>query len=254
MLQRYAIELAYNGTDFFGWQIQPKQISVQEEIEKQLSKLFGNEDIKLTGCGRTDTGVHASYYVAHFDINHEFNLESLLYKLNKMLPKSIVLFSIQAVDSEFHARFSAKRREYTYTISRIKDPFNLNKWFLSQDLDLDSMNLACEKLLGTKDFTTFSKLHTDVKTNICTIYKAKWTKNENEVVFKIEADRFLRNMVRAIVGTTVDIGLNKMSLEEFEIAISSMNRSNAGMSAPGQALFLSNVVYDPEIFNRKINK
>lgn len=252
MHQRYAIELAYNGTDFFGWQIQPKQISVQEEIEKQLSKLFGNEEIKLTGCGRTDTGVHASYYVAHFDTNHAFNIESLLYKLNKMLPKSIVLFSIQAVSSEFHARFSAKRREYTYTISRIKDPFNPNVWHLSQDLDIDKMNQACEILLGTKDFTTFSKLHTDVKTNVCTIYSAKWTQTEHKFEFKIEADRFLRNMVRAIVGTTVDVGLNKMSLEDFENAIASMNRSNAGMSAPGQALFLSNVSYLTDIFTRKI--
>lgn len=254
MLQRYAIELAYNGTDFFGWQIQPKQISVQEEIEKQLSKLLGNEPVKITGCGRTDTGVHASYYVAHFDTSIEIDTTTLLYKLNKMLPKSIVFYSIQAVSEEFHARFSAIKRQYTYTISQLKDPFNLNQWFLKPELDLEKMNQACEFLLGTKDFTTFSKLHTDVKTNICTVFSANWVRTETKIEFKIEADRFLRNMVRAIVGTLVDVGLNKISLVEFEQAITSMNRSNAGMSAPGQALFLSNVIYDNSLFNRKFYK
>jgi tRNA pseudouridine38-40 synthase len=252
MLQRFAIELAYNGTDFFGWQIQPKQISVQEEIEKQLSRLLGNEPAKITGCGRTDTGVHASYYVAHFDTTVDIDPETLLYKLNKMLPKSIVLYSIQAVSEEFHARFSAKKRQYTYTISQLKDPFNLNQWFLKQELDLEKMNQACELLLGTKDFTTFSKLHTDVKTNICTVFSANWVRIDSKIEFKIEADRFLRNMVRAIVGTLVDVGLNKISLVEFEQAITSMNRSNAGMSAPGQALFLSNIEYDDSLFQRKL--
>lgn len=254
MLQRYALELAYNGSEFFGWQIQPKQISVQEEIEKQLSKLLGNEPVKITGCGRTDTGVHASYYVAHFDTTIEFDTTILLYKLNKMLPKSIVIFSIQAVSEEFHARFSALKRQYTYTITQKKDPFNLNKWFLNQDLDLEKMNQACAILLGTKDFTTFSKLHTDVKTNICTVFSANWIRNEKEIMFTIVADRFLRNMVRAIVGTLVDVGLNIISLIEFEQAIASMNRSNAGMSAPGQALFLSDIIYDYSLFQRKIYK
>jgi tRNA pseudouridine38-40 synthase len=250
MLYRYAIELAYNGTDFFGWQIQVNQISIQEEIETQINKLIGDEVCKLVGCGRTDSGVHASYYVAHFDIQQVLDTEKLGYKLNKMLSKSIVVFSIQLVTEEFHARFSATKRTYNYYISAEKHPFNPNYWLLLQPIDLEKMNLAAQKLIGTKDFTSFAKLHTDAKTNICTVSLAHWKQKDAFLVFEISADRFLRNMVRSVVSTLVDVGLDKISLEDFENIIAGMDRSLASASAPAKGLFLTDVHYPSSIFTR----
>ncbi len=251
MIYRYALELAYNGTDFCGWQIQLNQHSVQEEIEIQINKLIGNETCKLVGCGRTDTGVHASYYVAHFDSEQILETEKLLYKLNKMLPRSIVLFSFQQVNRLFHARYSARKRKYTYFISAEKHPFKPNYWQLYNSVDISKLNDATTKLLGTKDFTSFAKLNTDIKTNICTVFEAKWTKKDSFLVFEITADRFLRNMVRSVVSTLIDVGLAKITVEEFEAIISGKNRSLASASAPARGLFLTNVEYPSELFTPK---
>lgn len=244
MTFRYALELAYRGTNYHGWQIQPNASSVQEEIEKRLSQLMGNMPVSIVGCGRTDTGVHASYYVLHFDSDKNMDLNQLVYKLNKMLPDDISIFSAQEVTADFHARFSAISRTYHYFIHQKKDPFSLDSLHVVSKLDFDAMNRAAKYLLGKQDFTSFSKLHTDVKTNICTVSDAKWNQlTEDTWYFEIKADRFLRNMVRAVVGTLLEVGYGNLQESDLLAIIESKDRGKAKLSVPAQGLFLVDIQY-----------
>ncbi|MGB6083587.1 tRNA pseudouridine(38-40) synthase TruA [Moheibacter sp.] len=244
---RYFLELAYNGKDYFGWQRQPKQISVQEVLEKALSTLL-RQPIEITGAGRTDTGVHAQKMFAHFDFE-EILPQDLVHRLNSFLPKNIVIYKIHEMKSDAHARFDATDRTYHYFVQQGKDAFNYDfVWQIHFQLDIEKMNRAATMLLGKKDFSSFAKLHTDVKTHICEVKFAEWTQNKNELKFTITADRFLRNMVRAIVGTLVDVGKGKISLEEFNKIIAQKDRSFASGSAPAQGLYLADVVYPKSIF------
>ena len=239
---RYFIRLSYNGKDYNGWQRQPKAPSVQEEIERALSLLLRTE-ISIVGAGRTDTGVHAWDYYAHFD--HEASLpENLVNKLNSFLPKTIAIKAIFPVKEDAHARFDARSRTYQYFISTEKDPFGYEQhYYIHYPLDLDLMNKACEILLKHTDFQCFSKVNTDVRTYICHLTEAYWRQQGALLIFRITADRFLRNMVRAIVGTLLEVGSGKMTLEGFEQVLLSKNRSQAGYSVPGHALFLEEVLY-----------
>jgi tRNA pseudouridine38-40 synthase len=244
-MPRYRIDLSYNGSSFYGWQIQPKQNSVQAEIESALSKLNSNQAVEVVGCGRTDTGVHAHHYVLHTELMLELSPEDFIYKLNKMLPPSIAFQSIKEVSVDFHARFSAKRRTYRYFIHQKKDPFRFeHSWYMTQALDIDSMNRASNLLIGKQDFTSFSKLHTDVKTNICEVHQAEWHRiDEDTIYFEITADRFLRNMVRAIVGTMVDVGLGKLTAEDIPAILTKKDRGEASVSVPAHGLYLWKVEY-----------
>lgn len=243
-MKRYFLRLSYNGSGYFGWQIQPEQSSVQETIEASLSKLCGNSEVKITGCGRTDTGVHAHDYFAHVDLD-DVDPEQLKFKLNRMLPDDIAIHDVFEVDSEKHARFDAKNRSYRYFVHTEKDPFKADRSLLvNAPLDFNTMNEAAKILIGTKDFTSFSKLHTDVKTNISDVRSAHWVKvDENAYYFEISADRFLRNMVRAIVGTLIDVGTGKLKPEDINRILSEKDRQSASKSAPGHALFLWKIEY-----------
>ncbi|PKP39000.1 MAG: tRNA pseudouridine(38-40) synthase TruA [Bacteroidetes bacterium HGW-Bacteroidetes-15] len=249
-MQRYFIELAYQGTSYCGWQIQPNANTIQAELEKALSTLL-RVDISTTGAGRTDTGVHASFFVAHFDsIQKNLNWDQkFLVSLNEILPKDISIKDIVAVIPDAHARFSALSRTYEYRISRVKDPFSINSsWLYKGNLNLDAMKDASSKLLSYTDFTSFSKLGSDVKTNNCKIFFALWESQQSQLVFTIRADRFLRNMVRAIVGTLIDVGREKISVADFIKIIEARDRSLAGTSAPPEGLFLTNIEYPVSIF------
>ena len=244
---RYFIELAYNGKNYFGWQIQPKQISVQEVIQKALSTLLRTL-IEIVGAGRTDTGVHAKKMYAHFDFEGDLPPD-LVYRLNSFLPSDVVIYKIHPMTAEAHARFDALERTYHYFVQIGKNPFNFDTtWQIRYDLDVEKMNQACVYLLGQKDFSSFAKLHTDVKTHVCDVKFAKWERTGEVLKFTITADRFLRNMVRAIVGTLVDVGKGKISLEEFNTIIEQKDRSFASGSAPAQGLYLVDVVYPDSIF------
>jgi len=252
MTFRYALELAYRGTNYHGWQIQPNASSVQEEIEKRLSQLTGNLPVSIVGCGRTDTGVHASYYTLHFDSDKNLDLNQLVYKLNKMLPGDISIFSAQEVTVDFHARFSALSRTYHYFIHQKKNPFSLDSLHVVSKLDFDAMNRAAKYLLGKQDFTSFSKLHTDVKTNICTVSEAKWNQiTEDTWYFEIKADRFLRNMVRAVVGTLLEVGYGNLLESELLTILESKDRGKAKLSVPAQGLFLVDIQYPNFSANKK---
>jgi len=241
---RYFIEFSYDGTHFFGYQIQPNQITVQEEMEKALSTLL-RKSIKITGAGRTDTGVHAKKIFAHFDFDDEIS-DNLVYRLNGFLPESIGVNRIFKVSEDDHARFSATYRTYHYFISLEKNPFTvLYAWqHWRKKLNVDAMNEACKILFEYEDFTSFAKLHTDNKTNLCKIYQAEWEVNGTELKFTIKANRFLRNMVRAIVGTMVEIGVGKLKPSDLHRIIQEQHRNSAGTSAPAQGLFLADVGYD----------
>ena len=255
MTFRYALELAYRGTNYHGWQIQPNASSVQEEMELRLSRLMGNNPVSVVGCGRTDTGVHASYYVLHFDVFKELDAEQLVYKLNKMLPDDVGVFSAQKVSEEFHARFSATSRTYHYFVHQKKDPFSLDSYFLGPEIDFQAMNQAATILLGKQDFTSFSKLHTDVKTNICTVSRAEWKQlNEHQWHFEITADRFLRNMVRAVVGTLLEVGNGNLNPKDLVKIIESKDRGEAKLSVPAKGLFLVDIRYPEALFFRTKNK
>lgn len=244
---RYFIELAYNGKAYHGWQNQPNAISVQEVLEKALSTLL-RETIAVVGAGRTDAGVHASQMFAHFDTETEFDTENLCFKLNSFLPKDVAIHSIFKVKDDAHARFDALSREYLYRISLQKDVFNNALAFqFTQDLDVAKMNEACKILFNYKDFQCFSKSKTDVKTYNCIIMKAHWQQVDNELHFVVKADRFLRNMVRAIVGTLLDIGTGKLTIDDLHKIIASKNRSEAGFSVPAHGLFLTEVAYPETI-------
>lgn len=250
---RYFLELAYNGKNYFGYQIQPNQISVQEVIEDRLSKIL-RKKISIVGAGRTDAGVHAKKMYIHFDYEEELNVD-LIKRLNSFLPKDIAAYRLFLMDDEAHARFDATSRSYNYFLSPIKDPFSFDSaWSFNRLLDVEKMNNAAKLLIKKGDFGSFAKLHTDVKTNICDVTAAFWRKNKNgQLVFEITADRFLRNMVRAIVGTLVDIGLGKISIEEFSEIIEQKQRSSAGASAPAHGLYLVDVQYPKELFKNEFN-
>jgi len=244
---RYFIELSYNGSSYHGWQNQPNVISVQQVIEDALSKLL-KENIDIVGAGRTDTGVHAIQMFAHFDTNVQFSFENLKFKLNSFLPKDIAIHNIFEVRDDAHARFDALSRTYKYRISLKKNVFDFNNsYVLKKKLDIDKMNQASKILLEYKDFKCFSRSNTDVKTYNCVIELAEWNINGEELVFTIKANRFLRNMVRAIVGTIIDIGKGKMKVDEIHKIIASQDRSNAGTSVPGYALYLTKIEYPNQL-------
>jgi tRNA pseudouridine38-40 synthase len=240
---RYFLEFAYKGTKYHGWQYQPNATSVQETLVKALSTILKTE-IDLVGAGRTDTGVHAKQMFAHFDYDLEIDVNFLIHKLNSFLPKDIAISTIHKVHDDAHARFHATKRTYEYHIHTQKDVFESDdSWYYHNNLNIDLMNKACEILFNHTDFECFSKVNTDVNTFNCKIYEANWKQIDNEIVFTIAADRFLRNMVRAIVGTMIYIGLEKVSLQEFEEIINSKDRKKAGFSVPAHGLYLTKVEY-----------
>ena len=241
---RYFIKLAYNGTNYHGWQVQPNASSVQETLNNALSVIL-NSEINIMGAGRTDTGVHAKEMFAHFDYDPILEIDSTLHKLNSYLPKDIAIYDIIPVHEDAHARFDAKKRTYQYHISSVKNVFSQEEsWYYHQNLDVELMNQAAKILLNHTDFQCFSKVNTDVNTFNCTIYEAYWKQENNQLIFTISADRFLRNMVRAIVGTLVNIGLHKITLSDFNSIIENKNRNEAGFSVPAQGLFLTKIEYD----------
>ena len=245
-MQRYFLKLAYNGAAYHGWQFQPNAVTVQQVLEQALSMFLG-ENIALTGCGRTDVGVHAALYYAHFDTETVFDEAFLVKRLNAFLNKDIFIYDCFKVPADFHARFSAVSRTYHYYISTRKDPFRQQFTCpVYRKMDFDKMNEAAAILLEYTDFSAFSKLHTDTKTNDCKVIKAVWEKTETEHiwVFKITANRFLRNMVRAIAGTLLEVNYGNISLEKFRNIIESKDRQEAGASVPAEALFLWDVGYD----------
>ena len=258
---RYKIILSYSGADFCGWQRQPSEPSVQEALETALRTLLRAE-ISVTGAGRTDTGVNAVGYAAHFDADEGLDCAQICYKLNAILPDSVAVQSVSEASGDFHARFDATRREYTYFLHRVKDPFveNYSYLFAYPELDVDAMNRAAALLLGRRDFSCFEKTGGDNKTSICTVHEAHWgfytpahiaaaggdTEAGSEgkyLYFKISADRFLRNMVRAIVGTLLEVGRGKRIVESIEGLLLSGDRCASGQSVPGHALFLTSVQY-----------
>jgi tRNA pseudouridine38-40 synthase len=217
---------------------------VQEILNKSLSVVL-NSDINITGAGRTDTGVHAKEMFAHFDFETPISISSLVHKLNSYLPKDIVIYDIFPVQDDAHARFDAKKRTYEYHVNTFKDVFSQNEsWYFHQELNVDLMNKASKLLFDHTDFQCFSKVNTDVNTFDCTIFEAYWTRENDNLVFTISANRFLRNMVRAIVGTLVNVGLHKITLEDFNKIIKSKNREKAGFSVPAHGLYLTKIEYD----------
>ena len=242
---RYFIHLAYNGTRFHGWQIQPNATSVQENLNKAFSVLLQTE-INLMGAGRTDTGVHAREMYAHFDSDTSFDITTFVHKLNSFLPKDIVIYDIIPVHDDAHSRFDATKRTYEYHIHQFKNPFiDELSWYFHQPLDIDLMNQASQLLFNYTDFECFSKVNTDVNTFDCTIFEAYWKRGKNDqLVFTISANRFLRNMVRSIVGTLINVGLHKITLDDFTKIIESKSREKAGFSVPAHGLYLTKIEYD----------
>lgn len=249
MASRFFITLAYDGANYVGWQNQPNGVSIQQVIEEALSTIL-RESVTVVGAGRTDAGVHARKMVAHFDwAGQPLNSEDLVRRLNSFLPKDIAVYDIRPVPPDAHARFSATARTYKYYLTTRKDPFlHDQKLQVFFEPDVEAMNKLCAVLAEYRDFTSFSKLHTDVKTNICRIDEAFWVRNGYDFVFTIKADRFLRNMVRAIVGTLMEAGKGRMDEERFRKIIEAKNRNIAGHSAPAHALFLHDVSYPENIF------
>lgn len=241
-LVRYVLELAYDGTNYYGWQSQTNGNTVQQTIEEGLKKVT-RQELPVMGCGRTDTGVHAKQYYLHFDWDGVPD-EKFIFRLNNAMPRDIAVFRIFPVHEKFHARFSATSRKYEYHIITRHDPFSRNwAYFRYGDLDVKKMEEACKFLLTCTDFKSFSKSRTDVKTYNCDLMECRWEMAENRLVFHVKADRFLRNMVRAMVGTLLDIGSGRLSLEELPEVMQSGNRSNAGTSVPAKGLYLTEIDY-----------
>ena len=244
---RYFLEISYNGSTFHGWQIQPNAITVQQTIENALANLL-KEEIKIVGAGRTDTGVHAKHMCAHFDYKNKFDLDDLKNNLNSFLNQEIYIKNLYRVEDDTHARFSAISREYEYYIALTKNVFFYKtSHFVYQDLNIKKMNQAISIIKEYEDFEAFSKSNTDVKTFLCNIMSFSLTENNNLLIFKIKANRFLRNMVRAIVGTVLEVGLGKITTGEVHNIIQSKDRSQAGPSMPAHALFLTNIEYPNNI-------
>ena len=244
MVKRYFIWLSYDGTNYHGWQVQPNGISVQGELQRVLSTLL-RQDISITGAGRTDAGVHARVMAAHFDFEGDIDCKQLAYKMNRMLGVDIVIDRIEEVASDLHARFSATERTYHYYIHTRKDPFQRHfSCEIHYPLDFEKMNEAGRILTTYEDFGAFCKAHSDVKTTLCRVTRAEWIQTgETTWYFVITSNRFLRNMVRAVVGTLVDVGRGRLTLDEFRGVIEGKRRSDAGDSMPGNALFLEDVKY-----------
>jgi len=247
---RYFIKLAYKGTNYHGWQYQPNAITIQELVNKALSTLLKSK-IDIVGAGRTDAGVHATEYYAHFDVDKEIKTEELVYKANSMLPNDIVIYTVFKTNDELHARFDATSRSYEYHIYLGRNPFKIDTtWqIISKKLDIEAMNVAAKLLLNYENFKSFSRSNTDVRTYNCKIKNAIWKLNETNLIFYITADRFLRNMVRAVVGTLINIGTGKTTIDEFKKIIESKNRSNAGPSVPAKGLFLTKITYPKNTIN-----
>lgn len=248
---RYFLELRYNGAAYCGWQRQPDMPTVQQTLERSLTVLL-RQPVGVTGAGRTDTGVNAAYYVAHFDCAAPVEEpERTVYKLNFLLPDDISVARMTPVADGAHARFDAREREYRYYIETRKNPFTRHAtWQYYVPLDVARMNEAAEALLGEQDFTSFAKLNSNNKTNICRVVAARWSEGHGRLCFTIRADRFLRNMVRAIVGTLVDVGRGRYTPEDFREIIASRDLSRSSAGVPAQGLFLSDVHYPAEIFTR----
>lgn len=252
-MQRYFIQLSYNGTAYHGWQIQENTFrTVQQVLNEMLSRLL-NEPIVITGCGRTDTGVHATEYFAHFDStieDLEINQDKWIFKFNFALPADIAIQKIIAVKEKSNARFDAVSRTYQYIINKKKDPFQIDRsCFLYGALNIEEMNKATKILFDHIDFSAFAKTNTQNLSNNCKIYKAEWKEENDLLIFTISANRFLRNMVRAIVGTLLNVGKGKISIEEFNEIIESKTRSKAGFSAHACGLYLTKVEYPQNYFN-----
>lgn len=242
---RFFLEISYDGTSYHGWQVQENAHAVQHEIDMAISSLFKGKKIETLGCGRTDTGVHATQFFLHFDLEQNpYELNDFVFKLNRILPRDIAVRNIYKVADDAHARFDADLRAYEYHIHFKKNPFLENRsCYIHYNVNMELMNEAAKLLLTFSDFSSFCKLHTDAKTMICKISEAEWRKSENGIVFHISADRFLRNMVRAIVGTLLQVAKGVISVEEFCEIIEKKNRSEAGESVPACGLYLTKVTY-----------
>lgn len=253
MKTRYFIRLAFDGTGYHGWQVQRNAHTVQQVLTDACSLIL-REPVKLTGCGRTDAGVHAQEFFAHFEFLKQLDpaeCQKLVYQLNGYLGSDVVIYDLFQVNPRDHARFSASARTYHYRITRKKDPFRVNfTYYYTGKLDVALMNRGAEFLLTISDFTSFSKVNTDTKTNICRVVYAAWEERGDELVFVIRADRFLRNMVRAVVGTLMSLGSGKITFDEFRQIVANKNRSDAGESVPASGLFLVSVDYPPGTVSR----
>lgn len=239
--QRIFMEICYDGTAYSGWQIQPNAPTVQGTIESALTKLNGNKPVGIVGCGRTDTGVHAKQYFFHVELP-DVSLAELQYKLNKMLPSDIKI--IDAFYNEQHARFDAKKRTYRYFIAKEKSPFNDRFcWVYERPLSIETMNLACNSLVGHRDFASFAKGDTDVKTTLCEVFNAHWEETPEGYMFEVSANRFLRNMVRAMVGTLMEVGIGNITPESLPVILAKKSRQEAALSVPAEGLFLWEVLY-----------
>ncbi len=240
---RYFIVFSYFGKLYHGWQIQPNAITVQEVLENGLSKLL-RQDLSVVGAGRTDTGVHAKQMYAHFDFDGEFDMDGMVYRLNAFLPEDIAISEIRTVNKDAHARFDATERTYEYWVTQEKNPFYSDRaHYIRHSLDVGAMNGAARLLLEHRDFECFSKSNSDVRTFDCNIKRAEWSKDVDKLVFTIVADRFLRNMVRAIVGTLVEVGIGKSNLEDVRRILAGKDRSLAGPSVPAKGLYLTKIAY-----------
>ena len=240
-MSTYIIHLSYLGTNFSGWQIQDNSITVQGLIMEGLCKILDDKIPLIVGAGRTDTGVHAIRFFAHFEYS-DIDMKNVQYKINRFLPEDIAIHKIEVVDSDFHARYSAVSRKYEYWISTNKDPFLINRAYpFFKELDVKLMNHGAKMLIGKKDFSSFSK--SKHENNLCIVSSAQWFKSKNMLIFSVEANRFLYNMVRCIVGTLINLGLKKITLEDFSKIINSKNRCEAGFSVPACGLYLSDIKY-----------
>jgi tRNA pseudouridine38-40 synthase len=248
LAQRYFIQIRFKGTRFHGWQNQENATTVQETLEKSLSILL-QKKVPVVGAGRTDTGVHADFFIAHFDAEEKFkDIKKTVYQLNRILPTDLAIHNLYPVKTDAHARYSAISRTYEYRIIFLKDPFeNDYCLFLNHRPDLNLLNETSRLLLNYSDFSSFRKLHSDNKTNICTIVEAGWRWDKDKLIFRIKANRFLRDMVRAIVGTMLDVGFKKKSISDFIKIIEARNRQKAGTSAPAHALYLVDIEYPSDI-------
>ncbi len=246
---RYFFEIAFNGNPYHGWQIQENAITVQQVVQEKLQLIYKNEKPVVTGCGRTDAGVHAEQFFFHVDIPTIKNLNKYCFQMNNMLPIEIQLKKICLVKEDAHARFDALSRTYEYRFSTLKSPFNSGfVTYISEKVNVNSMNECCKMIKGKHDFTSFSKTHTDVNHFFCEIFDAEWVKKDEQIIFRVKANRFLRNMVRALVGTMVLVGKEKISLSDFEKIMISKDRTNAGPSAKAQGLFLTKISYPNQIY------